>query len=85
MKMNNSLEVLGLVYGAFRIPISIFILEGFMSALPRELEQNDRQQDRCRRCSHTVPHIGRDTRSHPGSTVIADITEKYRPSGGRYP
>ena len=39
MKLNNSLEVLGLVYGAFRIPISIFILEGFMSALPRELEE----------------------------------------------
>ena len=36
---NNSLEVLGLVYGAFRVPISIFILEGFMSALPRELEE----------------------------------------------
>ena len=39
MNMNNSLEVLGLVYGAFRVPISIFILEGFMSALPRELEE----------------------------------------------
>lgn len=39
MNLNNSLEVLGLVYGAFRIPISIFILEGFMSALPRELEE----------------------------------------------
>lgn len=39
MRLNNSLDVLGLVYGAFRIPISIFILEGFMSALPRELEE----------------------------------------------
>lgn len=39
MNLNNNLEVLGLVYGAFRIPISIFILEGFMSALPRELEE----------------------------------------------
>ncbi len=39
MNLNNSLEVLGLVYGAFRIPISIFILEGFMSALPKELEE----------------------------------------------
>lgn len=39
MGFNNSLEILGLVYGAFRIPISIFILEGFMSALPKELEE----------------------------------------------
>lgn len=39
MHLNNNLEILGLVYGAFRIPISIFILEGFMSALPRELEE----------------------------------------------
>lgn len=39
MNLNNILEILGLVYGAFRIPISIFILEGFMSALPRELEE----------------------------------------------
>lgn len=39
MNLNNNLGVLGLVYGAFRIPISIFILEGFMSALPRELEE----------------------------------------------
>ncbi len=39
MNLNNNLEILGLVYGAFRIPISIFILEGFMSALPRELEE----------------------------------------------
>jgi len=33
------LSVLGLIYAAFRIPISIFILEGFMTSLPRELEE----------------------------------------------
>lgn len=36
----NNLYVLGLIYAAFRIPISIFILEGFMSSLPRELEES---------------------------------------------
>lgn len=36
----NNLNVLGLIYAAFRIPISIFILEGFMSSLPRELEES---------------------------------------------
>jgi raffinose/stachyose/melibiose transport system permease protein len=37
--MMNNLAALGLVYGAFRIPISVFILEGFMSTIPRELEE----------------------------------------------
>lgn len=37
--MMNNLLALGLVYGAFRIPISVFILEGFMSTIPRELEE----------------------------------------------
>jgi len=35
----NNLGVLGIIYAAFRIPISIFILEGFMSSMPRELEE----------------------------------------------
>lgn len=39
LKLNNSLEILSLVYGAFRIPVSIFILEGFMTSIPKELEE----------------------------------------------
>ena len=35
----NNLEVLSMIYGAFRIPISIFILEGFMSSIPKEMEE----------------------------------------------
>lgn len=35
----NNLNMLALIYAAFRIPVSIFILEGFMSSLPRELEE----------------------------------------------
>ena len=35
----NSLSMLALIYAAFRIPVSIFILEGFMSGIPRELEE----------------------------------------------
>lgn len=38
-KMMNNLWALGLIYGAFRIPFSVFILEGFMSTIPRELEE----------------------------------------------
>lgn len=37
--MMNNLFALGLIYGAFRIPFSVFILEGFMSTIPRELEE----------------------------------------------
>ena len=37
--MFNNLGVLSLIYGAFRIPVSIFILESFMSAIPKELEE----------------------------------------------
>ena len=37
--MYNNLSVLSLIYGAFRIPISIFILESFMTAIPKELEE----------------------------------------------
>lgn len=37
--MYNNLEILSLIYGAFRIPVSIFILEGFMTAIPKELEE----------------------------------------------
>ena len=39
LNMMNNLAALGLIYGAFRIPISVFILEGFMSTIPRELEE----------------------------------------------
>jgi raffinose/stachyose/melibiose transport system permease protein len=39
MDQYNNLGVLSLIYAAFRIPISIFILEGFMTSLPRELEE----------------------------------------------
>ena len=35
----NSLAVLSFIYGAFRIPVSIFILESFMRGIPRELEE----------------------------------------------
>ncbi|HEY5584815.1 MAG TPA: carbohydrate ABC transporter permease [Ruminiclostridium sp.] len=37
--MYNNLGALSLIYGAFRISISIFILESFMSSIPRELEE----------------------------------------------
>jgi raffinose/stachyose/melibiose transport system permease protein len=37
--MMNSRFALGLIYGAFRIPFSVFILEGFMSTIPKELEE----------------------------------------------
>lgn len=37
--MMNNLLALGLIYGAFRIPFSVFILEGFMSTIPKELEE----------------------------------------------
>jgi raffinose/stachyose/melibiose transport system permease protein len=39
LKMMNNLWALGLIYGAFRIPFSVFILEGFMSTIPKELEE----------------------------------------------
>jgi len=39
MKAYNSLSVLGLIYGAFRIPISIFIMESFIRVLPKELDE----------------------------------------------
>jgi len=37
--MMNNRFALGLIYGAFRIPFSVFILEGFMSTIPKELEE----------------------------------------------
>ena len=37
--MMNSRFALGLIYGAFRVPFSVFILEGFMSTIPKELEE----------------------------------------------
>lgn len=39
LNMKNSLSALSLIYGAFRIPVSVFILESFMSMIPRELEE----------------------------------------------
>ena len=39
LKMMNNRLALGLIYGAFRIPFSVFILEGFMSTIPKELEE----------------------------------------------
>ena len=39
LDMQDNLSALALIYGAFRIPISVFILEGFMSTIPRELEE----------------------------------------------
>ena len=39
MGMMNNLNMLALIYGAFRIPISVFILEGYMSTIPKELEE----------------------------------------------
>jgi raffinose/stachyose/melibiose transport system permease protein len=39
LKMQDNLLVLSTVYAAFRIPFSVFILEGFMSSIPKELEE----------------------------------------------
>jgi raffinose/stachyose/melibiose transport system permease protein len=38
-KMQNNLIALGLIYAAFRIPVSVFILESFMLTIPKELEE----------------------------------------------
>ena len=35
----NSLSILSVVYGAFRIPVSIFIMESFIRVLPKELDE----------------------------------------------
>ncbi len=41
MKLNmmNNLIFLGMIYAAFRIPVSVFILESFMISIPKELEE----------------------------------------------
>ena len=39
LDMMNNLTMLALIYGAFRIPISVFILEGYMSTIPKEMEE----------------------------------------------
>lgn len=39
LNLYNNLETLSVIYGAYRIPISIFILESFMTGIPRELEE----------------------------------------------
>lgn len=38
-KMQNNLLALATIYAAFRIPISVFILEAFMLTIPKELEE----------------------------------------------
>jgi raffinose/stachyose/melibiose transport system permease protein len=37
--LHNNLYLLGLVYTAFQIPFSVFILSGFMAGIPKELEE----------------------------------------------
>lgn len=39
LKMMNNLVFLGVIYGAFRIPVSVFIMESFMITIPKELEE----------------------------------------------
>jgi len=39
MGMMNNLTMLALIYGAFRVPISVFILEGYMNTIPKEMEE----------------------------------------------
>lgn len=39
MNAYNSLSMLSVVYGAFRIPVSIFIMESFIRVLPKELDE----------------------------------------------
>ncbi len=39
LDMMNSRIALGFIYAAFRIPISVFILESFMISIPKELEE----------------------------------------------
>jgi len=39
LKMMNNLIYLGIIYAAFRIPVSVFILESFMVTIPKELEE----------------------------------------------
>ncbi len=39
MNAYNSLPMLGLIYGAFRIPVSVFIMESFIRVLPKELDE----------------------------------------------
>lgn len=39
MNAYNSLPMLGIIYGAFRIPVSVFIMESFIRVLPRELDE----------------------------------------------
>ena len=38
-KLQNNLLALGAIYAAFRIPVSVFILESFMLTIPKELEE----------------------------------------------
>ena len=39
LNMMNNLTMLAFIYGAFRIPISVFILEGYMNTIPKEMEE----------------------------------------------
>ncbi len=38
-KLMNNLVALGFIYAAFRIPVSVFLLESFMVTIPKELEE----------------------------------------------
>ena len=38
-QMQNNLFALAMIYAAFRIPVSVFILEAFMLTIPKELEE----------------------------------------------
>ena len=39
MNAYNNLSMLSMVYGAFRIPVSIFIMESYIRVLPKELDE----------------------------------------------
>jgi raffinose/stachyose/melibiose transport system permease protein len=38
-KLQNNLFTLAMIYAAFRIPVSVFLLEAFMLTIPKELEE----------------------------------------------
>ncbi len=39
LDMQNNLVALGIIYAAFRIPVSVFFLESYMRCIPKELEE----------------------------------------------
>ncbi|WP_321005867.1 carbohydrate ABC transporter permease [Hungatella sp.] len=40
LNVNNSLWYISFIYGAFRIPFTVFILESFMENIPHEMEES---------------------------------------------